>query len=853
MSVQINSNILYKQFKVNQTIIHNMSEPTNIISLSIEEKLNTSINTHFDYIDDIDIEQEVIARFIKLVIQYYKDVDDDFKKYLENPKNIGLLKTIYRKYPHLSRGPKLTKRTKRIETKALVTEIIESELYKDDEQYNFNRDEKKIIIKYCVKKIKGIFKHAQALKTGYCNLLIINGFSEQNTISICVTKDTLEANEQWLQRLFKELDKRFPHRKLNDKIMVISSKKKDLDGHATHCKDINSAWKILKRPNNIKIIFVCSNKTRISDILDISLDFQNLNKSLQKNLRILHDEAHNPKEGIPAYRGIVENIILQPNVLSYTPITASNKSLFDPDNPLWLESNLEKQALNYTSYDKTKSTDPNYSSCSKAIRKSIEELKTSPHWENFGVEKISQEIFMNVHSEEYHEYTRYSEDELREKLDKEIDMFLKQDIVSTYVDIARINQEKNEFSINNLTEHIKLINMERRRTLEFCTFMENNHEIEAVNSGLNWINMNQFLDIEFFKPNEFNMHLLSTPNRKIITRFLCLEASTKIEGSTVLGIYGNEGNKYHLLCNGIEREVSDIMGNGEFNDKLDKLFTYLKTNGSNLNNPFIIIGNYNPTGESLTYVSCSYGTLKSNTRLISTNAEEDYQQAARFNFMLTRFILNDSNWVEPEKYLIGPKQFIDNALSYELENDARIDELLLRNSDNDNNDIIVVSSDNNQPLPDAGGIVAVPIKITISGNEADIQRLHEILEKKRRSEDDKIEFLKVLKKCHENEEIECEIDDKSNKFISNWDKYIIKDLRSYKKPENEEGPKKGVWKFANYQNHYSIGTQFINSINNIKVNECEILTCKDNYILKDESGAILEKNNKSIWWMGYKF
>jgi hypothetical protein len=35
------------------------------------------------------------------------------------------------------------------------------------------------------------------------------------------------------------------------------------------------------------------------------------------------------------------------------------------------------------------------------------------------------------------------------------------------------------------------------------------------------------------------------------------------------------------------------------------------------------------------------------------------------------------SWIAPEKYLIGPKQFIDNALSYELENDARIDELLL--------------------------------------------------------------------------------------------------------------------------------------------------------------------------------
>lgn len=837
-----------------------MSEPTKMLTLSIEEKLNTHNNRQFiyvdDVVDDIDNDQEVIDRFNKLVIQYYKDVDDDFKKYLENPKNLGLLKTIKSKYIHLSRSPKITKRTKKLEAKAYVNEMLESDLYKDNVEYKFTRDDKKIIYEYCAKKIKGIYKHAQALKTGYCNLLIINGFSEANTISVCVTKDDLEANGQWLHRLFKELDNRFPHKKLNDKIMVISSSKKnDLNGHATHCKDFNSAWKILKRPNDIKIIFVCSNKTRISDILDMSLDFQNLNPSLQKNLRILHDEAHNPQNGVPAYRNIVENIILQPNVLSYTPITASNKSLFDPTNPLWLQSNLEKQAQNYTSYDKTKSTDTNYSSCSKAIRKTIEELKKSPHWVDFGVDKISQEIFMNVHSEEYSKYNRYSKDELEQEINKEVKEFIKQNIVSTNIDINRIKQDVNELSKNQLIEHIKLINMERRRTLEFCKFMEHNREIEAVNSGLNWINMNQILDVEFFKKNEFNMHLLSTPNRKIITRFLCLEAKKRIDDCIVLGIYGNEGDKYHLFYNDIELEVSGIMGNGEFNDKLNKLFTHLNRNGINLKVPFIIIGNYNPTGESLTYVSTSYGTLRSNTRLISTNAEEDYQQAARGNFMLTRFIQMNPSWIAPEKYLIGPKQFIDNALSYELENDARIDELLLRTEDNNNNEITILHSDNNQSLPDAGGIVAIPTKITISGNEPEILKLQEILEKGRhRTVQDYIEFLELLKYCYDNEEIECEIDDKSKKFIANWDNYTLKNIRTYRKNENcEVGPKKGVWKFANYQNYYNVGTPFINSTNNIKVNECEILTCKDNYILKDETGAVLEKNNKSVWWMGYKY
>ena len=35
-----------------------------------------------------------------------------------------------------------------------------------------------------MKKIKGIYKHAQALKTGYCNQIIMTGFYANNTISI---------------------------------------------------------------------------------------------------------------------------------------------------------------------------------------------------------------------------------------------------------------------------------------------------------------------------------------------------------------------------------------------------------------------------------------------------------------------------------------------------------------------------------------------------------------------------------------------------------------------------------------------------------------------------------------------
>ena len=40
----------------------------------------------------------------------------------------------------------------------------------------------------------------------------------------------------------------------------------------------------------------------------------------------------------------------------------------------------------------------------------------------------------------------------------------------------------------------------------------------------------------------------------------------------VLAIYGNQGNKYHLMYDNKEEEISRIMNKGQFNEKLHKMF-----------------------------------------------------------------------------------------------------------------------------------------------------------------------------------------------------------------------------------------------------------------------------------------
>ena len=746
----------------------------------------------------------LILTVIKHLKDYYKKADEQFEKWkneLDEKKRISQLKILKNKFPHFKSLNKRSNDT--YQCKILINQFLNN--------YTYTQLQIKYIYEYIISKINGLYKHAQALKTGFCNLEIINGFSEKKTITICITKNTLEANEQWLIRLFKQLDNRFPHSKLNNKIMIISSKKNDLNGNATHCKNLDVAWGFLKKENNYKIIFICSNKIRIQNILDILESYNNLIPDLRRDFRIIHDEAHNTKEGIPAYRNIIENILIQPNVISYQPVTASIGQIPTTDNPLWNIKNLENNAINFTEFDRTKSDNPNYSSISDYKAISFEKLNTI--WIDQHIESVSRQEFINADEK--------------------------------YANIEHVE---------NLTlEQLK--DVDQRRQLEFCQPMKNDKEKEALNNGLNYLNLNDetvehIIDGKLFYKNKLNIHIISTPNRKIITQHLCIEAISKDYNPIVLGIYGNEGNKFHLYIKDRDRECVDhIMEKGEFNEKLLNLFNYLKLNNINIECPFIIIGNYIPTGESLTFVHSEYGTIHSNCKLISTTVQQDYQQAARGNYMNTKFLEHDTLWKQPVKYLIGPKQFIENALSNEKENDARVDQLIQRqNISHTKNNIFI--PENNITSQNKKGITAIPIKILINSNQNDkTNKLIEIASKGRRTEEDKKIFIELLKECIDDDEIECEMIDKSGKFDFNT--FSIKDFRCY--IQKEHPPVIGHWKFKNYQEHFKYESPFINNTGNHEAGECEILICKDLYIIKDSEGNVRERNISTNWWIGYKY
>jgi len=496
-------------------------------------------------------------------------------------------------------------------------------------------------------------------------------------------------------------------------------------------------------------------------------------------------------------------------VLTYQPISASPGEIVDNNNPLWKKTNLDNYAVNFTEFDNTKSDNPNYSSISDYEKISIDELQKMDEWQDYDINAVSREHFTNVDS-------KYIGKNISSLSDSEIE------------------------------------DIDRRRQLEFCQFMANDREITALNNGLNLLKLNIILQKQHYSKTEFNLHIICTPRRNIISYELCIAACIMEYNPIVLGIYGNQGSKYHLFINGRpEMIVDNEMGDGEFNTKLYNLKKYLDGKEINTNRCWIIIGNYSPTGESLSFVNYHYGTVKCVIRLISTNAEEDYQAAARGNYMVTKFKENDSEWTPPPKCLIGEEAYINNALSYERENDARIDSFAEQSSDTITNNVVLPENNSGAQTRIKSNNTSTPVRIkmdTNTDNNPYYKELMDIASKPRRSQEDKNRFINLLQLCIEDDEIDCDIEDQTGKLdLKNIE------LNGFRCFNKESKNVKGYWKFQSYKTNFAAKQPFINSTSEHSTDQCELLVCKDMYLLRGEDNKIIEKNPPSIWWLSYKY
>ncbi len=740
-------------------------------------------------------EYELIDNFNKKLDEFYKKVKEDFNLYKSEPSPVRL-SSFKNKYKFTKKSKKIRKDTDISKIKGRIYTILKNSYF-----CSYTIDQKRHILNYCIKKIRGVYKHTQSKKTGYCNLQIKTGISEHNTITFCLTKNTLSANKQWSQRLIDRLKHSYSVPELKKLVMVISSKKDDLNGHATHFKNFDSACTQFHKESTFKIVFLCGNKTRIHDVQRFVEFFGmfNDNNKLKKNIRIIHDEAHNPMEGVPPYRAILENIIIKKNVLSYTPVTATGRPISEKDNPIWKQENLEKYALDYRKYDNTLSTDENYSSLSDANKIIIEELKKHENWEDYGVTDFPEEQYKKIYPEQ---------------TDKEV-------------------QEKCK--------------------LGFCQWPSIKDEQEEVNIGINIINLNDIID-DHYESDKFNMHIISTRCRKIVIDYLSRIAVRKDYNPIVLSLYGGKVVIRYTRNGKIRRSrMFDECDSGEFNESLSKLFDLLKkkniTKHKIPKRPIIIIGNYKTTGESISFVNYKYGTVKCVTKLLPTNAEEDNQTYGRKNFKTDLFVKHNPEWKKPKTFIIGHEQSIKNALEYELENDQRIKDFETRDKTNISNMPNISENAFNENMNDPSDNVSVPVKITVDMSEDGIKKILEITSKRSRSQEDKNNIMNILNQLVHDDESDCIINDPTGKF--DFNNFTLNQLRSYKKNEKRE-TKKSQYKFTSYSSHHDLKTPFMNDRNNHKVGECEMTICHDKYIVRKD-GIIVEQNPKYIWWLSYKY
>ena len=589
----------------------------------------------------------------------------------------------------------------------------------------------------------------------------------------------------------------------------------------------------------------------MEDVLELVESYSNLKADLSKKIRIQHDEAHDITSGIPAFRHCIESLLIKLNVLSYTPISASPDTIYDEENPLWNKEHIENNAMDYTKFDDSTSDNPKYSSCKDSVIVDFAKLQKSNHFTDYKIEKIPDSVYDEVYPEKSKKIKELQQK--KENEEEELTLAKEED-----------NERKSELEkkIKDLNEEVKYLNeeSEKKRCLDWCSFLHG--ETDALNYALNVLNINNFDDIEnpihqLYIKDSFNLHIISTPLRKGLTHLISVEALKQDYNPLVLAIYGDDGNKYHLFdkdsTNITPITVDTIMGKGEFNEKLWRLIKDLRGKNVNTDRPFIIIGNYLATGESLSFVHYKYGTVRSNVRLKSTNAEEDYQEACRQNYMIDKFIENDENWETPPKYLIGPEEFLHNALSYEKRNDERINDMKTRkkdiiDNDKDDENIILQNIPGNKSCD--SGTVSVPIRIEIHDRDDDIvKEMLVIAASAHRTDQQKIKFLSLLKKSVETDVVK--LDDTIGKF--NFTDYTLTGFRCYRRKDTSNKVKKGVWKFTSYQNHYKEKTCFINDRSNQNKNQCEILTCDGMYCIRDDNNNVEEKNSDNVWWMSYKY
>ena len=771
---------------------------------------------------------EACKYILPKIQSFYSDRVNELKR-LTDLREISLFQ---KKYPFLKR-----------KGKGFVCEnICIAELLKYEE-FNNIREEVINNLKLLRMKIRCIFKHGQSAKTQIsCDKIVLD--MRGNKITIAITKNTLLANKQFTTRFIATLKKYgYGNTKedIKNRVIVLSSENNDLDGYATHCSSITDVWdKIYKSNNTFSVIFVCANSTRINDIGTLFNNYSSpmFNDKFIKPIIVQYDEAANDKYGIPVYRAEVENWLLYHFVEEIIPITASTYIplvAVDCSNLIWEENELKKNRFNFYNKDllntSITSSDENYSSLNDAYQFSYpgEVFDIIKPFDN----TIPPELFNEVYDKDKKDYSKH----------------------------GRLN-----------AHNISLIGDEEQAVSAAKNILDNReirYDQERMINGEKEIIVNRDY---LFKKDEFNLHIMLTPKRKLVTRYLMAHACKQDYKPVVIGLYGSS---FHFMYYDSDsnlrkstREGQSLKKNSEtkenevkeFNDQLDDFLT----RRSLKNRCVIVLGNYDMVGESNTFVNRCYGYVRSTICLPGCNLLQDQ----RYQFMLRScFLINGFNGLKKNdvvKFMVGPQISIDDAILYEELNDDLVKALI----DNDTSSISSQSSIDYNELIKLKNITQsskIPVKYTVNDIDSEeFKSMREIMGKSRRTVEDKKKFMDILNKAIENNTIAVEDNNGSKIDIT---KFEMVEFRCYKnKNKNKNKPnnatqdivsagnlndtcdnseeKNDAWRFKTYEDHVKIKQPLING--ELKSRQCGLYCCFDTYT--DKNGYV---NQQTTLYMLY--
>ena len=705
---------------------------------------------------------------------------------------------------------------------------------------DLTEDEKNNLIKYRRKCINGVYKHIQSKKTAIANIIISEGLKKGKFV-IALAKNTLIANEQWFLRLVSDLENSYKHTNIKEVIAVLTSESSDLNGKATHFNKVDKLICSLIRPNNkIKLLFICSNQIRINDIIKILESNLSLSDEKQQSFEIYYDEAHNNKDGIIPNLRYIEHMFMFPYLDNIYPITGTPEDLFHlnnnssvikdnynnntENNYFWKQNLLEQNAFNYTPFDDLTSSSSGYSSFKDAEKITFESIKQHPGFISYDDINFNLDLFKHCYP-----YMTNVE-EITTKRRVECFKFMK--------------NEKDAYVIGK--------NIIDNYITKTFTHNQELHENEKL-----------------FLRGEFNLHIIKTPRRIILTASLIDYLLHKDYEPVCIGLYTlqdpqkkkigtvNVWFKYNSEIKTIsyERDIHSGTEKLETNNKIDKIISYMEnTYNISKNRPYVVVGNYEQTGESITFVNSTYGMVRSITDLPSpgiTNYEAP-QTYGRENAVLNRFLEKDPDFVVPPKFMLGYEKNIQNALDNEAANDLRIQlfkEMLEGTVENQPEINERLKFEKHKSESD-GSVIGYPSKIEINDiTDTRIEELFNICKLDKRNQYFN-KILKIIDDCYNDGTID--ITDNMGKFIDKdnrriRDIFTIYGVRTFSKDKEH---KPAGYNIEHYLNCHNNNIQYTNDKKKMGKNQCQLEVCITKYEKMIDGEKFI--NWPKTIWLGYK-